>query len=159
MPKNLNSVLTGSFFTKETAEKAFQAALDVGYLQNEIDVIMTEPTMKKFYENDLQKLSPLSTSSKATQGGVIGGVTGGMIGLLAILGANLLVPGLGLVIAGPLSGAVAGTLMGTLVALELSEIQAQEYEEKLKKGAIILSVKQKFQSNLEHIWRELERSE
>jgi hypothetical protein len=158
MNKHSNSVLVGVFFKKVQAEKAFQSALDLGYAQNEINVIMTESTMKEIYGEDLKKLAPSSTSSKMVQGGTLGGVTGGIIGLLAAIGITMFVPVFGLIIAGPLAGMVTGTLMGTLIALEVSEIQAQNYEEQLTKGAIILSLRERFESDLAKTWKELEES-
>jgi hypothetical protein len=158
MQKNSNPILTGVFFTEEKAEKAFQAALDAGYSKNEINVIMTETTMKEIYGEDLKKSSLSSTPSIMAQGASLGGVTGGIIGLLAAIGTNIFIPGLGLIIAGPLAGMVTGSIMGTLIALEISEIQAQEYTEQLNQGAIILNVKQRFPSKLDTLWKEIEEA-
>ncbi|MFJ1269119.1 hypothetical protein ACD661_11160 [Legionella lytica] len=151
-----DNLLIGVFFTKESAEKAYQEALNAGYLKNEINIIMTEATMKEIYGDLIP--SQLSSSASIVQSSSVGAITGGIIGLLAALGTNIFIPAIGLIIAGPLAGVVTGTLMGTLIGLEISEIQAQDYEEKLNNGAIILSLKQKSDGELHKIWRELEKT-
>ena len=77
-----------------------------------------------------------------------GGVLGGALGWLAGIGA-LAIPGLGpFVAAGPimaaLSGAAAGAtvggLTGALVGMGIPEIEAKQYEGKVKGGNILMSV-------------------
>ena len=85
--------------------------------------------------------------SKATQGAAagagIGAALGGSLGWLAAVSA-LAIPGLGpLLIAGPLlgafTGAVAGGAVGVLVGVGIPEDEAKLYEERLKKGGVLVS--------------------
>ena len=91
-------------------------------------------------------------NTKAPEGAVAGtaagGAIGGTLGLLAGIGA-LAIPGLGpFIAAGPimaaLSGAAAGAavggLGGALVGLGIPEIEARQYETKIKSGGILVSV-------------------
>lgn len=91
-------------------------------------------------------------NTKAPEGAVAGvgagGAVGGTLGLLAGIGA-LAIPGLGpFIAAGPimaaLSGAAAGAavggIAGALVGMGIPELEAKQYEGKVKGGNILLSV-------------------
>lgn len=85
----------------------------------------------------------------ATAGFTTGGIIGGVIGLLAGIGA-LAIPGLGpFIAAGPLmatlsgmgAGGAIGGLVGALVGSGIPEYEAKRYENHLKEGGILLSVR------------------
>ncbi|WP_394828947.1 hypothetical protein [Pendulispora albinea] len=91
-------------------------------------------------------------NTKAPEGAVTGasagGAIGGAMGLLAGIGA-LAIPGLSpFIAAGPimaaLSGAAAGAAVGgvagALVGMGIPEVEAKQYEGKIKSGNILLSV-------------------
>lgn len=67
---------------------------------------------------------------------------------VAEIGTSLVLPGLGLVIAGPLAAAVAGAgagaatggLVGALVGWNNPEERIKHYEERIKKGGILMGV-------------------
>jgi hypothetical protein len=81
-------------------------------------------------------------------GGAIGTAVGAAVAAVAAIGTTLLLPGLGLVVAGPLAaalagggaGAVASGVIGGLVGLGLPESNARAYEQALREGGIILGV-------------------
>jgi uncharacterized membrane protein len=80
----------------------------------------------------------------AATGAGIGAALGGSLGLLAAVSA-IAIPGIGpLLIAGPLlgafAGAAAGGAVGVLVGVGIPEDEAKLYEERLKKGGLLLSV-------------------
>lgn len=84
-----------------------------------------------------------------TTGAVTGGIIGGTLGLLAGIGA-LAIPGLGpFVAAGPLmatlagigSGGTLGGVIGALVGAGIPEYEAKRFENRLKEGGILLSVR------------------
>lgn len=84
-----------------------------------------------------------------TTGVVTGGLIGGALGLLAGIGA-LAIPGIGpFIAAGPLmstlagigSGGTLGGIIGALVGVGIPEYEAKRYENRLKEGAILLSVR------------------
>src|SRR6185295_19443066 len=77
-----------------------------------------------------------------------GGALGGTLGLLVGIGA-LAIPGLGpLIAAGPilaaLSGAAAGAavggITGALIGMGIPELEAKQYEGKIRGGNILLSI-------------------
>ena len=95
-----------------------------------------------------------------------GGIAGGVVGLLA--GAGLLaIPGMGLYLAaGPIVaalsgaalGAAVGGISGVLIGMGLSESEALVYERKVRDGAVLLTVQDHGDSNLDRVRRILERA-
>lgn len=85
----------------------------------------------------------------ATTGAAAGGIIGGTLGLLAGIGA-LAIPGLGpFIAAGPLmatlsglgAGGTLGGIIGALIGSGIPEYEAKRYENVLKEGGVLLSVR------------------
>ncbi len=97
------------FRDRDTADRAYQAALDRGYRHEDVNVAMSDATRKAYGDVGV---AADDTGNKAMEaagtGGAIGSITGGLIGAIAAIGTNLVLPGLGLVIAGPLAAGLAG---------------------------------------------------
>lgn len=106
--------------------------------------------------------------NKAAEGAGIGGAIGGTVGAIAAavaaVGTSLVVPGLGLVIAGPLAAAIAGAgagaagggLIGALIGWNMPEERVKEYEEGIKNGGILVGVHARSDEDatyLENQWR------
>jgi hypothetical protein len=129
--------------------------------QPQAESIVNELQREGFSNNDISALFPdkkgtrdfaHEQNTKAPEGAVAGasagGAIGGTIGLLAGIGA-IAIPGVGpFIAAGPimaaLSGAAAGAavggLTGALVGMGIPELEAKQYEGKVKGGNILLSV-------------------
>jgi hypothetical protein len=81
-------------------------------------------------------------------GAGIGGTLGAIIGAIAAIGTSVLLPGLGLLVAGPIAGALVGAgaggitggLLGALVGSGIPEEHAAEYETGIKSGGTVLGV-------------------
>jgi hypothetical protein len=94
----------------------------------------------------------VNVGSKASEGMAAGGAIGTAVGAglaaIAAIGTSIAIPGLGLVVAGPIvaalagggAGAVTGGLLGGLIGLGISESNAKAYEEALKKGGVVFGV-------------------
>ncbi|MBA2657901.1 MAG: hypothetical protein H0U70_13105 [Tatlockia sp.] len=140
-------VTTHLFKDVEAAEKAYEEALSKGYTPKDINVIMSEDSRKKYYGSVLVK-----EESKATEGLGIGSVTGaaigGLVAAIAAIGTSLVLPGLGIIIAGPLAAGLAGAgaggltggLVGALIGWGIPEDKAHVYETGIKSGGIVLGV-------------------
>ena len=149
-PNDVN-VIMALFENKDDAENAYQDLLDRDYTFNDIDVMMTEETRKTHFGDDEMDRSALG--NKAAEGtgvgGAVGGTIGAIIGAVAAIGTSLALPGLGLIIAGPIAAALAGAgaggltggLVGALVGYGIPEKTALEYETGLKDGGIVLGFK------------------
>ena len=85
--------------------------------------------------------------------------------MIAALGTGLVIPGLGLLVAGPLAaglvgavaGGIAGGVIGVLVGSGISEERAKVYESGAKEGRIVMGVHPRNDEDANHIeqsWRE-----
>jgi hypothetical protein len=140
-------MVTGMFRDRESAERAYGRLSERGYREDDVHVMMSDETRKKHFKDKDSKLG-----NKALEGTGVGAVTGGAIGatLMGIIaaGTSLAVPGVGLVIAGPLAGALAGgaaggaagSLVGALVGAGIPEDEAKRYERDIKDGGILMGV-------------------
>jgi hypothetical protein len=115
-----------------------------GFSNNDISVLFPDKTGTRDFAHEQNTKAP----EGAIAGVGAGGAVGGTLGLLVGLGA-LAIPGLGpFIAAGPilaaLSGAAAGAavggLTGALVGMGIPEVEARQYEGKIKGGNILLSV-------------------
>ncbi len=144
-------LLTGMFTDKDSSENAYKSLRDRGYSDEDINVIMSDDTRKRYYGDVTSVNSELGTKAAEGTGvgGAIGGTLGAIIGGIAAVGTNLVLPGLGLVVWGPLAAALAGAgaggltggLIGALVGWGIPEDRAKVYEEGIKNGGTVLGVK------------------
>jgi hypothetical protein len=94
----------------------------------------------------------LEKKSKAPEGAGVGGAVGGALGAagaaVAAVGTTLVIPPLGIALAGPLAaalaglgaGALTGGLVGALVGAGMSEYRARHFEKMMKEGNIVVGV-------------------
>lgn len=142
-------MLTGVFRNRQDAEEAYNDLVKHGYHKDDITLIMSEETRHDFYdENDNAE-----TGNKALEGtgagASIGGVLGAAAGIIAAVGTSIVVPGLGIAIAGPIAGGLAGAgaggitggLIGALVGAGIPEEKAELYKEEIEEGAIVVGVR------------------
>lgn len=138
---------TEIFKNPQDAEKAYNDAIEAGYKPEDINVLMSESSRKKHYDSVLVKEGNKAASA-AGMGSVGGAAVGGVVAALAAIGTSLIVPGLGLVVAGPLAaglagagaGSMAGGIVGALIGLGISEDKAKHFESGIKDGGIVLGV-------------------
>jgi uncharacterized membrane protein len=132
----MEKVVVAVFHNQDQAESALSNLKEQGY-ENEISLVARDEDQ----ETDRQGMGKQDLSEGAFTGGAIGGVAG----LLAGMGA-LLIPGVGpIVAAGPLAatltGVVTGGIAGSLVDYGIPEERSEYYEEQVRQGAILLSLK------------------
>jgi hypothetical protein len=161
-PHTTSPMLTGSFRDREGAERAYNSLRDRGYPAEEINVLMSDATRKQHFS---ETATITDLGNKAATGGLtgatIGGTAGAIAGVLAVAG-TLAIPGLGLVLAGPLAaglaglgaGAAAGGLIGALVGAGIPEERAKVYKTEIEGGGIVLGVSPKSTGDATHFERE-----
>lgn len=166
MNKTLNKLTTSLFANKENAEKAYQYALSQGYSEEDVWVLMSKESRKKYYDSPLVTEANLETQgTRSLEGlgiGSFAGITlGGIISAVAAMGTTVLFPGLELIIAGPIAaglagagaGSIAGGVVGALVGFGIPEELAKRYEVGLQAGGIVLGVNEDIPgSNLKMDW-------
>ena len=147
---NENRMMTGMFRDRQSAESAYNSLHERGYSQDEINLMMSDETRKRHFENsDHDTELGNKALEGAGTGSAIGGTAGAIIGAIAAIGTAVALPGLGLVIAGPLAAGLAGAgaggltggIVGALVGSGIPEDRAKEYESGVKEGGIVMGVK------------------
>ncbi len=156
-----NRMLSGMFNDRDNAEKAYKSLRDRGYTEDDINVMMSDETRDSWFSDD-EDYDDTELGSKALEGSgvgsAIGGTLGAIIGGIAAIGTNVLIPGLGLVVAGPLAAALAGAgaggltggLVGALVGAGIPEERAKYYEEGVKNGGVVFGVNPKNDEDADH---------
>lgn len=144
------STTSGIFRDRSSAEKAYQAMHERGYNKDDVNLLMSDDTRKShFGDNSAHTELGDKAMEGAGVGSAIGGTAGAIIGAIAAIGTSVALPGLGLIIAGPLAAALAGAgaggltggLVGALVGSGIPEEHAAEYEQGIKEGGIVMGVK------------------
>jgi hypothetical protein len=161
--------VTALFRSPDAAERAYRAAVALGYEDDDINLVISDATRDRLLADARHpNLSNNAAQSKdqPTKGADLGGPTGGTLGtiapILAAVGTAVLVPGL--VFAGPIAialtaaGAVglAGGLIGALKDWGIPQDRVNEYEAAVRDGAILVGVKARSDEDaqrLEQKWR------
>ena len=77
--------------------------------------------------------------------------------------SSIAIPGLGLIVAGPIAGAIAGagaggaagTLMGALIGAGIPEDRAQVYDRGIREGGIVLGTRARDDAHAAELERDL----
>ena len=132
--------------------------LDRGYETKEINLLMTEDTRQRYFYLE-NKQSPLNNKANETRLDIAveGTMKGAMIGTLLAACSNIIFPGFGLFLGGPLFiglGAITGGLRGAFTTSGIPEEQAQEYERAVQEGQIVMVVKTRNKADAEYFKRQ-----
>jgi hypothetical protein len=133
--------ITATFDDSQTAEHALERLLALGIDRAAISLLMSESPRAADIGNDGPR--PLEG---AGVGGAMGGLAGAVIGGLVAVG-SLVIPGAGLLAAGPLvaalagagAGGAAGSLIGGFAALGLSDADSETSATAIEKGKIFVA--------------------
>ncbi|MBA2648449.1 MAG: hypothetical protein H0U75_02415 [Legionella sp.] len=131
------------FKDNESAEKAYKRTLKLGYKSIDINLIISEESKNKYYDSIFIKERSAVASS-----GTLGAAVLGLAAGVAAMKTDLIIPDMGLIIAGPLATGLASVGLGSfngglaeiLVGWGISEDQAKIYEIGIKSGGIVLGV-------------------
>ena len=155
-------LMTGLFPDRESAEAGYDALTGRGYTNDDVNVAMSDETRKQHFVN---AGTETELGNKAAEGAGVGGAVGGTIGAIAAavaaVGTSLVIPGLGLVVAGPLAAAIAGAgagaatggIVGALIGWNIPEERVKRYEEGIKKGGILMGVRPRNDDDAEYLHR------
>lgn len=140
----MKKAVLGLVSTRAQAEAVVDRLMQSGFSSNDISALFPDKAGTRDFAHEQHTKAP----EGAVAGAGAGGALGGTLGLLVGIGA-LAIPGLGpFIAAGPilaaLSGAAAGATLGgvtgALIGLGIPEIEAKQYEGKIRDGNILLSV-------------------
>src|SRR6186713_3041898 len=148
-------LVTGLFKNRVAAEAAVDAILKRGYTRDDISVLMSDSTRTK--EFAVQAKS--HAADGAGIGGALGTAVGAVLAAIVAVGSTILLPGLNLVIAGPIAAALAGAgaggatggVIGALIGAGIPEYRAKVYESGLRTGGILLGVEAKSEEEIDKL--------
>jgi len=146
-------IVTGVFRIRLDAEQAFDYLRGLGYPDSDINVLMSDKAHSTF--SPLRETPGIRhpAGSAAVEGIGVGGAIGTFVGAaaagIAAIGTSLVIPGIGLLVAGPIAaalagagaGAVTGGALGALIGLGVTEQNASAYEAALRDGGVVVGVK------------------
>jgi hypothetical protein len=152
-----NQMVMGVFRDPARSQQVYDWLLSRGYTSDDINVMMSDATRTRHFTVDdagRRKVGDKAQAGTLAEegmgvGGAIGTVVGATLGAIAAIGTNLVLPGLGLVIAGPIAAALAGAgagaatggILGGLIGLGIPESNATAYENALKEGGVVIGVR------------------
>ena len=160
-----NRMMTGLFRDRESAERAYGSLSERGYGKDDVNLIMSDDTRKKYFSDDEDTEFGTKAWEGAGKGAAIGGGVGATLGAIAAIGTTLALPGLGLLIAGPIAaalagggaGALTGGLVGALIGHGIPEEHAKRYEQGIREGGIVMGVQPRSDEDADYFennWRE-----
>jgi uncharacterized protein YjbJ (UPF0337 family) len=151
--RQASNYVTGLYDSPESASRAYEGLTTThGYKAGDIDVLMTDETRKRHF-GDVKPGTEFETGSKAAKGfgagSAIGGGVGAALAAIFAVGTSVVVPGLGLVVAGPIAAALAGAgaggvtggVIGALIGAGIPEERAAAYDRGLQQGGILIGTR------------------
>ena len=158
-----SKMVTGLFKDSESVERAYEVVSQRDYGTADINVVMSDDTRKR-YVSDPREIN-IELGRKVMEGGEMGGPTGGTMGMIipALIALGVVaLPGLGLVLAGPVAVALAaagaagltGGLMAALSDWGIPDERAKQYEAGIRGGGIMVGVRTRSDEDARHFEQE-----
>ena len=139
-----NKAVFGIASSEPQAARIATALEAEGFSPNDISVLFPDRGGARDFAHEKNTKAPEGAAAGAATGGLLGAGLGWLVGI-----GSLAIPGLGpFIAAGPIMaalggaalGATAGGMTGALVGMGLPELEARQYESKLREGNILISV-------------------
>lgn len=168
-----SGMMTGMFRDRDSAERAYGALHQRGYSKDDVNLVMSDEARKRHFDSDNPNAigrEHTELGNKALEGtgvgSAVGGTLGAVIGAVAAIGTSVALPGLGLVIAGPIAAGLAGAgaggltggVIGALVGSGIPEERAKEYESGIKEGNIVMGVRPRSKEDADYFETEWKNS-
>ena len=153
-------LVTGLFKNRVAAEAGVDAIMKRGYARDDISVLMSDATRNKEFA--------LQTRTHAADGlgigSAVGGAVGAVLAAIVAVGTTLFLPGINLVIAGPIAAALAGAgaggatggVIGALIGAGIPEYRAKVYDTELRGGGILIGVEARSDDEVDSLERLLD---
>src|SRR4051812_9176909 len=102
-------MVTGLFRDRESAERAYGSVTTRGYSNDDVNLLMSDETRDKHFTTTAGKETELGNKALegAGTGAAIGGTVGATLAAIAAIGTTLALPGLGLLVAGPIAAGLS----------------------------------------------------
>lgn len=144
---NYPSLVNAAFTNRMDAQKAYDELIYRGYKPEEINVIISDETHRVHHEETGEEKPAHSTMENADIGSAIGGTAGAIAGALIAIGTTVVIPGLGIAVAGPLlaaltgagAGGLTGGIVGALHNRGVPKEHAEAFESSIRAGGVVIS--------------------
>lgn len=152
-------MITGIFPDRASAERAWADLAAHGYGEREINVLMSDEARRRHFGADtVQTELGNKAAEGAGIGAAIGGTLGAIIAAVAAVGTTLVLPGVGLVVAGPVAAALLGAgaggatggLLGALLGWGIPAERARHVEAGIRSGGILLGFRPHSRADAEY---------
>lgn len=160
-PTKSGAMVTALFKDRASAECAYRALGERGYNNDDVNVLMSDQTRDKHFSSGAASETELGSKALegAGTGAAIGGTVGATIAAIAAIGTSIVLPGLGLIVAGPLAAALAGAgaggatggLLGALIGSGIPEDRANAYQSGINSGGIVIGVTPRSASDAQYL--------
>ena len=155
-------MVTGLFRDRESAERAYGSVTTRGYSNDDVNLLMSDETRDKHFVDGKETELGNKALEGAGTGAAIGGTVGATLAAIAAIGTTLALPGLGLLVAGPIAAGLAGAgaggatggIIGALVGAGIPEERVKHYEKGLKEGGIVMGVTPRSDEDAEYFEKE-----
>jgi hypothetical protein len=137
-----SAIVVALFMDPSDAEQALTDLREAGFAEDDVGVAVHDPARRE----TTGETSGDSAGEGAAKGALSGGIVGGTLGLLG----SLLIPGVGLIMAGGILGSIlagagigaaTGGLIGALVSMGISPEEAEHFERGFREGGVLVTVK------------------
>ena len=159
-----DKTLTGVFTDRNSAERAYHHLMEMGYSEEEVTILMSDEARIRYFPAPGLKGEVVGDTLREGPGlgAVVGATAGTTLGAIIGAAVSLALPGVGLIIAGPLAatltgaalGGLSGGLLGSLLGIGIPEQRAKRYEEQIKAGNILIGVNPHSESEEQRITEE-----
>jgi len=138
--------IAGVFDSRAEADAAIAKLLDTGFNKGNMSLIVADNVRHTIFASPTDDESTRATKGGAA-GALFGGALGALIASLTLVGV-IVVPGSGLLVAGPLvvalsgagAGALAGGVSGALISAGFAVDEAKRYENEIRHGKAVIVV-------------------
>jgi hypothetical protein len=140
----MKQAIFGIATSEPQASKIANDLQAAGFAADDISVLFPDKTGSRDFAHEHHTKAPEGAAVGGSGGAVLGGAVGWLVGIGA-----LAIPGVGpFIAAGPIMaalagagvGAAAGGIGGALVGMGMPELEAKQYEGKIRGGNILVSV-------------------
>lgn len=132
-----------TFENTDDADRCISRLYEEGLSRNDISMLVSDDASKRHLAIVQRTKAPEGMAGGAATGGLIGAIAAGLTAV-----AGIALPGLGVMVAGPIiaaligagAGGAVGGLVGGLVGLGFNENEAKLVEDAVRKGNVVLAV-------------------
>lgn len=139
----MSNTVIATYDNAREANNAIMGLFQQGFSREQISMLTSDATHREHLAIEANTKAPEGAAAGAAIGGTLGAIVAGLTAV-----GTVVVPGVGLVVAGPLlaalaglgAGGAAGGLVGGLIGAGMTEAEAKMVEDAVKNGNIVIAV-------------------